>query len=172
MMIKCPCSKEEKERWTMNALLRIFLLIALSGLITGCVTSPYDTGYVVPADPVYYNSSPAYYATPVSGYSTMTIYDGYHPRYGGTRYKHRPHGHRDHAYEGRHHANGGHGGRYDRGSSHSGSGVTSNRQTRPQPSGRVSPSTVNRPSRPAPSNANRPSRPAPGRNNRTGKVRK
>jgi hypothetical protein len=105
--------QERKERWIMNAMRYVFLL-GLVGLLTGCVT-PTDMGYVVPAEPVY-NTSPAYYATPVSGYSTMTVYDGYHPGYGGPRYPHhRPpphHGHRPgmHGGHGGHHGGGKSGG--------------------------------------------------------------
>ena len=104
----------------MNALRYVFLL-GLVGLLTGCVT-PTDMGYVVPAEPVY-NTSPAYYATPVSGYSTMTVYGGYHPGYGGPRYPHhRPppphHGNRPgmHGGHGGHHG-GGHGGHHGGGKS-------------------------------------------------------
>ena len=77
-------------------IVRDAFLLGLVGLLAGCVT-PADMGYVLPPEPVYtapvsaapvYNTSPAYYATPVSGYSTMTIYDGYHPGYGGPRYPH------------------------------------------------------------------------------------
>ena len=87
----------------MNAVKCVFLL-GLVGLLTGCLT-PEEMGYLASPEPVYatpvatpvYNTSPAYYATPVSGYSTMTVYDGYHPGYGGPRYPHRnppppPHG--------------------------------------------------------------------------------
>ena len=100
----------------MNAMRYVFLL-GLVGLLTGCVT-PTDMGYVVPAEPVY-NTSPAYYATPVSGYSTMTVYDGYHPGYGGPHYPHHrpppppPHGNRP----GMH---GGHGGHVGHGGHHGG----------------------------------------------------
>ncbi len=108
----------------MNAA-RYVSLLGLVGLLTGCVT-PTDMGYAVPAEPVYttpvynatpvYNSSPAYYATPVSGYSTMTVYDGYHPGYGGPHYPHhrppppRAFG-RDHGGHGGHGGHGHHGGR-------------------------------------------------------------
>ena len=102
----------------MNAA-RYLFLFGLVGLLTGCVT-PTDMGYVVPAEPVYttpvYNSSPAYYVTPVSGYSTMTVYDGYHPGYGGPRYPHHrpppPHGSRSgmHDRHGGHHGGGRSGG--------------------------------------------------------------
>ena len=87
----------------MNAVKCVFLL-GLVGLLSGCLT-PEEMGYLVSPEPVYttpvatpvYNTSPAYYATPVSGYSTMTVYDGYHPGYGGPRYPHHnppppPHG--------------------------------------------------------------------------------
>ncbi len=114
--ITSPTTK--KERWIMNAARYLFLL-GLAGLLTGCV-APTDMGYVAPVEPVYatpvYNSSPAYYATPVSGYSTMTVYDGYHPGYGGPRYPHhRPpphHGHRPgmHGGHGGHHGGGKSGG--------------------------------------------------------------
>ena len=74
----------------MNAAHYVFL-VGLVGSLTGCVT-PSDLGYIAPTEPVYtapvYNTSPAYYATPVSGYSTMTVYDGYHPGYGGPHYRH------------------------------------------------------------------------------------
>ena len=98
----------------MNAV-RYVSLLGLVGLLTGCVT-PTDMGYVVPAEPVH-NTSPAYYATPVSGYSTMTVYDGYHPGYGGSHYPHPhhrpppPHGNRPPAYGG-HGDHGGHGGHH------------------------------------------------------------
>ena len=107
----------------MNAARYLFLL-GLVGLLTGCV-APTDMGYVAPAEPVYatpvYNSSPAYYATPVSGYSTMTVYDGYHPGYGGPRYPHHgppphhekgPSMHGGHGGHGRHGGHGGSGGRH------------------------------------------------------------
>lgn len=99
---------------------RYIPLLGLIGLLTGCLT-PEDIGYLETSEPVYvtpgavpvttpvYNTSPAYYATPVSGYSTMTVYDGYHPGYGGPRYpRHRepPHGGRPVAHGGY----GGHGG--------------------------------------------------------------
>ena len=101
----------------MNFTRQTFLLLGLGGLLAGCVT-PTDMGYVTPVEPVY-NTAPAYYATPVSGYSTMTVYDGYHPGYGGPRYPHhRPpppsayghghgHGHGDRGHRG-HGAHGGH----------------------------------------------------------------
>lgn len=87
----------------MNAVKYVFLL-GLVGLLTGCLT-PEEMGYLASPEPVYttpvatpvYNTSPAYYATPVSGYSTMTVYDGYHPGYGGPHYPHHrppPHGDR------------------------------------------------------------------------------
>ena len=113
----------------MNAARYLFFLFGLVGLLTGCVT-PTDMGYVVPAEPVYatpvYNSSPAYYATPVSGYSTMTVYDGYHPGYGGPRYPH----HRPPPHHGSgpsmHGGHGGHGGHVGHGGSggHHGGGKT------------------------------------------------
>ena len=86
------------------------LLLGLVGLLAGCVT-PADMGYVLPPEPAYtapvYNTSPAYYATPVSGYSTMIVYDGYHPGYGGPRYPHHrppppPRGHRPGMHGGHH----------------------------------------------------------------------
>ena len=96
-------------------------LFGLVGLLTGCLT-PEEMGYLVPSEPVYatpgavpvatpvatpvYNTSPAYYATPVSGYSTMTVYDGYHPGYGGPRHPH----HREPPHGGRPVVHGGHGG--------------------------------------------------------------
>ena len=114
---------KEKARWIMNFMCRTIFVLGLCSLLAGCVT-PTDMGYVVPAEPVYttpvYNTSPAYYATPVSGYSTMTVYDGYHPGYGGPRYPHhrpppRPayrhghgHGHGDRGHGG-HGVHGGHG---------------------------------------------------------------
>ena len=80
---------------------RYSFLVGLVGLLAGCVT-PAEMGYVLPPEPVYTapvynNASPAYYTTPASGYSTMTVYDGYHPGYGGPRYSHHrppppPHG--------------------------------------------------------------------------------
>ena len=84
---------------------RCSFLLGLVGLLTGCVT-PAEMGYVLQPEPNYttpvytapvYNTSPAYYATPVSGHSTMTVYDGYHPGYGGPRHLHHrppppPHG--------------------------------------------------------------------------------
>lgn len=83
----------------MNIVRHTFLL-GLVGLLAGCVT-PTDMGYVLPPEPAYtapvstapvYNASPAYYPTPVSGYSTLTVYDGYRPVYRGP---HRlPHRHR------------------------------------------------------------------------------
>ena len=110
--ITSPATK--KERWIMNAT-RYLFLFGLVGLLTGCVT-PTDMGYVVPTEPVYatpvYNSSPAYYATPVSGYSTMTVYDGYHPGYGGPRYPHHrpppPHHGKGPSMHGGHGGSGGH----------------------------------------------------------------
>ncbi len=98
-----------KQRWIMNAMRYVFLL-GLVGLLTGCAT-PTDMSYVVPAEPVYH-TSPAYYATPVSGYSTMTVFDGYRPRYGGPRYPHHrpppPHRNRPgmHGGHGWHHGGG------------------------------------------------------------------
>ncbi len=96
-------------------------LFGLVGLLTGCLT-PEEMGYLVPSEPVYatpgavpvatpvatpvYNTSPAYYATPVSGYDTMTVYDGYHPGYGGPRHPH----HREPPHGGRPVVHGGHGG--------------------------------------------------------------
>ena len=83
----------------MNVVRYIFLL-GLVGALTGCVT-PEEMGYLATPEPAYttpvtpvysttpvYNTSPSYYATPVSGYSTMTVYDGYHPGYGGPHYPH------------------------------------------------------------------------------------
>ena len=76
----------------MNIVHDAFLL-GLVGLLAGCVT-PTDMGYVLPPEPAYtapvstapvYNASPAYYPTPVSGYSTLTVYDGYYPVYSGPR---------------------------------------------------------------------------------------
>ena len=117
MMVQFPHFLEEKARCIMNTR-QTFFLLGLGGLLAGCVT-PTDMGYVTPVEPVY-NSSPAYYATPVSGYSTMTVYDGYHPGYGGPRYPHdRPppppaYGHGHHGGHGgrghgEHGAHGGHG---------------------------------------------------------------
>ena len=103
MMVQFPHSMKEKARWIMNFTRQTFLLLGLGGLLAGCVT-PTDMGYVTPVEPVY-NTAPAYYATPVSGYSTMTVYDGYHPGYGGPRYPH----HRPPAY-GHGHGERGHGG--------------------------------------------------------------
>lgn len=104
----------------MNAVRYTFLL-GLVGLLTGCLT-PEEMGYLATPEPVYttpvatpvatpvYNTSPAYYATPVSGYSTMTVYDGYHPGYGGPRYPHHGPSHRDrpavHGGHGGHHGGG------------------------------------------------------------------
>ena len=127
----------------MNAT-RCFLLLGPVGLLTGCVT-PTDMGYVVPAEPVYttpvYNTSPAYYATPVSGYSTMTVYDGYHPGYGGPRYPHhRPpeyghgHGEREHGgHDAPRHSvhHGGHGGLSKPGAPVTRSGVPTARPSTP-----------------------------------------
>ena len=76
----------------MNFTRQTILLLGLGGLLAGCET-PTDMGYITPVEPVY-NTAPAYYATPVSGYSTMTVYDGYHPGYGGPHYPH----HRSPAY--------------------------------------------------------------------------
>lgn len=105
----------------MNAVKCVFLL-GLVGLLTGCLT-PEEMGYLASPEPVYttpvatpvYNTSPAYYATPVSGYSTMTVYDDYYPGYGGTHYPHHsppPHGDRPvvHGGHGGHKGHGGPGG--------------------------------------------------------------
>ncbi len=102
----------------MNAVRYTFLL-GLVGLLTGCLT-PEEIGYLTTPEPVYttpatpvysttpvYNTSPSYYATPVSGYSTMTVYDGYHPGYGGPRYPHHGSSHGD-----RPAVHGGHGGNH------------------------------------------------------------
>ena len=104
----------------MNAVRYTFLL-GLVGLLTGCLT-PEEMGYLATPEPVYttpvappvatpvYNTSPSYYATPVSGYSTMTVYDGYHPGYGGPRHPHHGPSHRDrpavHGGHGGHHGGG------------------------------------------------------------------
>ena len=103
---------------------RYIPLLGLVGLLTGCLT-PEDIGCLETSEPVYvtpgaapvatpvYNTSPAYYATPVSGYSTITVYDGYYPGYGGPRHpRHRepPHGRRPGAHGG-YGEHGGHGGR-------------------------------------------------------------
>ena len=128
-MVQFPHFLEKKARWIMNFTHQTLLVLVLGGLLTGCVT-PTDMGYVVPAEPVY-NTAPAYYVTPVSGYSTMTVYDGYYPRYGGPHYPHyshyphhRPspppayrHGHgHDHGdrSHGAHGGPGGHGGHFGR----------------------------------------------------------
>ena len=102
---------------------RYTFLLGLVGLLTGCLT-PEEMGYLAPTEPAYatpvtpvysttpvYNTSPSYYATPVSGYSTMTVYDGYHPGYGGPRHPHHGPSHRDRpaVHEG-HGGPGGHGG--------------------------------------------------------------
>jgi len=115
----------KKERWNMNIVRHTFLL-GLVGLLAGCVT-PTDMGYVLPPEPAYtapvstapvYNASPAYYPTPVSGYSTLTVYDGYYPAYSGPRY---PHHHRPPPPRW-HHRPGMHGGPASRHGGHHGSG--------------------------------------------------
>ena len=109
----------------MNVVRYIFLL-GLVGALTGCVT-PEEMGYLATPEPTYttpvtpvysttpvYNTSPSYYATPVSGYSTMTVYDGYHPGYGGPHYPHHgppSHGNRPAVHGGHGGPSGHHGGR-------------------------------------------------------------
>ena len=100
---------------------RCFIMTGLVGLLTGCVTRV-DTGYVRSYVPAYststcnsspvYDVSPAYYAAPVSGYSTTTICDSGFPVYMDTCYPHysyRHHrpppprfGHRPHNHGGYH----------------------------------------------------------------------
>ncbi len=127
-MVQFPHFLEKKARWIMNFTHQTLLVLVLGGLLTGCVT-PTDMGYVVPAEPVYSTAPaytvPAYYVTPVSGYSTMTVYDGYRPRYGRPHFPHhRPppppayrhghgHGHGDRSH-GAHGGPGGHGGHFGR----------------------------------------------------------
>ena len=157
----------------MNFTRQTIFVLGLCGLLVGCVT-PTDMGYVTPVEPVY-NTAPAYYATPVSGYSTMTVYDGYHPGYGGPHYPHhRPppppayrhgnaHSHGDHGH-GAHGGHGGHGGHSGRVAPTTRSGpptVRSGTPSKPTGGGRVSSGGPKR----APANQTKPPsrKPTPSR---------
>ena len=150
----------------MNFTHQTFLLLGLGGLLAGCET-PTDMGYITPVEPVY-NTAPAYYATPVSGYSTMTVYDGYHPGYGGPHYSHHRspeygHGHDDRGHGG-HGAPGGHSAR----SGHGGLSKPGSQTTRSgTPAARPSTSTA-RPSTSA-ARSSTPTKPAEGGHGSSGK---
>ena len=157
-------------------IVRYAFLLGLVGLLAGCVT-PADMGYVLPPEPVYtapvsatpvYNTSPAYYATPVSGYSTMTIYDGYHPGYGGPRYPHHrppPYGRHPGMHGGHDRHGGHHGDRHGGGKSiavPAGTHLNAGGHKR-VPINQLQPPTRRQPTGRAPTGRGAPSKGVPGR---------